>query len=324
MGARSGIALQLGTAEETTYGTAVTPDRFFPIRSQGIKAPIGRNESEGIVPGPRVLRSSQWYAGKKGPAGPVVMEMETKGFGRWFKHMLGGSATTQPDAVASPTVYKHTFTPGDLPTGLTVQVGKPDVTTGTVHPFTYPGCVVGAWKIEQTVDGFAVVTVDLLGQDEDLDTALAVATYAAGRRQYPWVNTTYTIDGSPVNVSSWSIEGSNGLADDRYFMGSQLRRRPEEKALRNYSGTIGGEFESMTAYQRFVDGEEVPLVATFTGPIIEDALPFSVVITANVRFDGDTPEDSGREIVKQNLPYKVIDDETTSIKVEYQTTDATP
>lgn len=320
---RSGLNLQLGTAEEVTYGTPVTPSRFFPIVSESLTNDIARDESEGIVPGQRVIKSEQWYPGKKAVSGDVVMEVETKGAGRWFKNMLGGVATSQPDAVNSPTVYLHTFTPGDLPIAQTVQVGVPDTGTGTVRPFTYHGMVIGSWKLEQT-DKFLLLTVSLVGEDEENSTALAVATYATGRRQFSWTNTTHTIDGSPVNVSSWSLEGTNSLAEDRYFQGSQLRKRPEEQGLRNLTGTVDGEFESLVAYQRFTSGVEVPLVSTFGGPIIEDAFTFQLVVTANIRFDGKRPETNGRQIVAQKLPYKVIDNGTTSLRLEYQTTDATP
>lgn len=154
---RSGLALQLGTAEETVYGTPVTVNKFHPIRSESITNDVGRNESEGIVSGQRVITSDQWYQGKKNPTGDAALEVETKNFGRWFKHAMGGVATTQPDAANSPTVYKHTFTPGDLPTSLTVQVGKPDVSTGTVNPFTYHGVTIASWKLEQKEIGRAHV-----------------------------------------------------------------------------------------------------------------------------------------------------------------------
>lgn len=323
MGIASGMSAQLMTAEELTYGTPVTTDRGFEFRSESLKLDIERIESQGIRAGQRVLRSGQWYPGKKSVSGDVVMELGNKGFGRWWKHALGGVATTQPDAVASPTVYLHTFTPGDLPVAQTIQVGRPDV-TGTVRPFTYHGCRVGSWKLESSVSELAVLTMSMIGEDEDTAAALAAVNYAAGLRGMTFVNGTLTVAGSGQDVMSVSVEGKNGIAEDRYFHGSQLRKKPEEQALREFTGTLGTEFESLTAYNRFVNGTEAELVLTYTGGIIEDALTYQTVITANVRFDGETPAIGGREIVKQNLPWKVVDDGTTSIQVEYQTTDATP
>ncbi|HYQ63555.1 phage tail tube protein [Actinophytocola sp.] len=317
------MSAQLMTAEETVYGTPVTTDRGFEFRSESLKLDIERIESQGIRAGQRVLRSAQWYPGKKSVSGDVVMEMGNKGFGRWWKHALGGTVTSQPDAANSPTVYRHTFTPGDLPTGQTIQVGRPDV-TGTVRPFTYHGCTVASWKLEAAVSELAVLTMSMLGEDEDTATSLAAVSYPTGLSGMTFVNGTLSVASSNLDVKSVSVEGKNGIADDRYFMGSQLRKQPLEQALREFSGTMEPEFESLTAYNRFVNGTEAALVLTFAGGIIEDALTFQTVLTANIRFDGETPAIGGREIVKQTLPWKVIDNSTTSIKVEYQTSDATP
>lgn len=319
----SGMSAQLMTSEEVTYGTPVTTDRGFEFRSESLKLDIERIESQGIRAGQRVLRSSQWYPGKKSIGGDVVKELGNKGDGRWWKHALGGVATTQPDDENSPTVYLHTFTPGDLPVAQTIQVGRPDV-TGTVRAFTYHGCRVGSWKLEASVSELAVLTMSMIGEDEDTATALAEATYPTGLRGMSFVNGTLEVASSAMDVQSVTVEGANGLAEDRYFLGSQLRKSPLEQALRAFTGTVQPEFESLVAYQRFVTGTEAELVLTFAGDVIEDALRFETVVTAHVRFDGETPAIGGREIVKQNLPWKVVDDGTTSIKVEYQTTDATP
>lgn len=323
MGIASGMSAQLMTADETVYGTPVTTDRGFEFRSESLKLDIERIESQGIRAGQRVLRSSQWYPGKKAVSGDVVMELGNQGFGRWWKHALGGVVTSQPAAGPSPTVYLHTFTPGDLPVAQTIQVGRPDV-GGTVRPFTYHGCRVGSWKLESSVSELAVLTMSMIGEDEDTATALASVSYASGLRGMTFVNGVLTVASSGQDVMSVTVEGKNALAEDRYFHGTQLRKKPEEQGLRDFSGSLDAEFESLTAYNRFVNGTEAELKLTYTGGIIEDALTFQTIITTNVRFDGETPAIGGREIVKLKLPWKTVDDGTTSMKVEYQTSDATP
>lgn len=323
MAIASGMSAQLMTAEEATYGTGVTTDRGFEFRSESLKLDIERIESQGIRAGQRVLRSEQWYPGKKSVSGDVVMELGNKGFGRWWKHALGGVVTSQPDNAGNPTVYKHTFTPGDLPVAQTIQVGRPD-TTATVQPFTYEGCRVASWKLESSVSELAVLTMSMIGEDETTATALATVSYAAGLRGMTFVNGTLTVAGSGQDVMSVSIEGNNGLAEDRYFHGSQLRKSPTEQALREFTGSLEGEFNSLTAYNRFVNGTEADLVLTYTGALISGTYSFQTIVTAHVRFDGETPPIGGREIVKQKLPWKVVDNSTTSIKVEYQTTDTLP
>lgn len=319
----SGLSAQIGTAEEVTYGTPVTVDRFYEFRSESLKLDIERVESSALRTGQRVLRSDRWSAGKKSVGGDVVMELANKSFGRWFKHMLGGTATAQPDAAGNPTVYKHTFTPGDLPVGQTVQVGRTDV-GGTTRAFTYHGCRVGSWKVECSVGEIATVTASLIGEDEDTATALAVASYPASLSLMTFVQGTLTVGGSAMDVASASVEGNSGLDGDRYFLGSQLRKSPLEAAMRVFSGTLDPELVDLTAYNRFVNGTEAEMVLLFQGGTISGIYKYETKITANVRFDGETPNVSGTQIIRQPLPYKVTDTGTLSLKVEYQTTDTLP
>lgn len=319
----SGLSAQLGTAEESTYGTPVTVDRFFEFISETLKLDVGRIESKGLRAGQRVLRSDRWAAGKRSVGGDISMELANKSFGRWFKHAFGGVATSQPDAVGNPTVYKHTFTPGDIPTAQTIQVGRPD-TSGTVRPFTYHGCKIASWELACQVDDFATLKASILAEDEDTATGLAAATYPASLALMTFVQGTLTVAGGALDVRTATVQGNNGLAEGRYFLGSALRKNPLEAALRPYSGQLSGEFESLTAYNRFVNGTEAELVLLFQGATISTTYKFETKITANVRFDGETPTVGGPDILALNLPYKVVDNSTTSIKIEYQTTDTTP
>lgn len=323
MGIPSALSSQLMTSEETVFGTPVTTDRGFEFRDESLKLEIERIESAALRSGTRVLRSDRWAVGKKNVSGDITLDLVNKSQGRWWKHSLGGVATTQPDAPGNPTVYKHTFTPGDLPVSQTVQVGRTD-SGGTVRPFTYHGCRVSSWELACAVGNIASLKMSLLGEDEDTGTALATISYPASLSLLTFVQGTLTIAGSPADVMSATVKGTNGLADDRYFLGSQLRKSPSEKDLREYSGTFDAEFESLTAYTRFTAGTEAAIVLLFQGATISTTYKYEVKVTANVRFDGETPNISGPEIVKQSLPFKVVDDGTTSIKVEVQTTDTLP
>ncbi len=317
------LSAQLMTSEEVTYGTPVTPDRGYEFRSESLKLDIERIESQGLRSGARVLRSDRWAAGKKTVSGDVVLELMNKSFGRWFKHAFGGVASAQPDAVGNPTVYQHTFTPGDLPAGQTIQVGRTDV-GGTTRPFTYHGCKVGGWKLECAVDEIATFTASIVGEDEDNATSLATVSYPASLSLMTFTQGTLSIGGSAVDVKSASVEGANGLAEDRYFLGSSLRKNPLEANLREYTGQLESEFTDLTAYNRFLNGTEAELILLFQGATITGSYKYETKVTANVRFDGETPSIGGPEIVMQSLPFKVVDNGTTSIKVEYQTTDTTP
>jgi len=317
------IDAQLMTSEEVTYGTPVTPERGVKFLDESLKLSVERIESSELRSGRRIMRSDDWETGKRTVAGDINMELSTKGHGRWFKHMFGTVVTSQPAAGPSPTVYLHTFTPGDLPVAQTIQVGRPDE-SGTVQPFTYHGCRVASWQLECAVSGLAKLKVGIVGEDEETDTALAVVSYATGARRLPFVSATLTVGGVAVKVKSATLSGTTPLASDRFSLGSALTEKPLENDIRAITGTLTGDFRGLTAYDRFRNGVEAELVLTFAGGIIEDALRYQTVVTANVRFDGETPNVSGQGIVQQNTPIKVVDNGTLSIKVEYQTTDATP
>ncbi|MEB3367418.1 phage tail tube protein [Saccharopolyspora mangrovi] len=323
----SGLSAQIGFAEEVTYGTYVAPTRFYEFLSEDVSKEIERVESEALRAGTRTLRSDRWTPGKINVEGDVELELMTKGAGLMLKHMMGGVATTQPDAVNSPTVYKHTFTPDEVPTGLTCQVGRTSI-DGVTRPFSYVGCVISEWEMEAAVDDPVSLTVSLLGRDEDTAQTLATASYPANNKLYTFIHGSLTIDGTPLDVKEFSLSGENGLDDDRYFLGSQLRKKPVQAELLNFEGEVSTEFNNLTLYNKFLQGQEAALVLTFdSGVVIEDALTYKFVITANVRFDGETPTVNGPEVLEQSIAFKCIDSGTgpgSAIKFELFTDEATP
>ncbi|MGH3922153.1 MAG: phage tail tube protein, partial [Pseudonocardiaceae bacterium] len=207
---------------------------------------------------------------------------------------------------------------------LTEQVGR-TLVGGSTRPFSYHGCRVASWKIEAAVGEIAKVTATLLGEDEDTATGLASASYPSSLTLMTFVNGVLSLGGSAHDVTSFSLEGDSGLAADRYFLGSQLREVPLEAEFREYTGELETEFQDLTAYNRFVNGTEAALVLTFTGAAISGAFNFATVITANVRFDGETPTVGGAEIIEQPLAYKCLGNTSASaLTVLYRTTDTTP
>lgn len=320
----SGLSAQFGMVDEVTYGTPVTVTRFYEFTGEGPQLEIDRMESAALRSGTRVQRSDRWVAGKRTVSGDMEFELANKSFGLLLKHMMGGVATSQPDNVGNPTVYKHSFTPNDLPTSFTAQMGRPDV-GGTVRPFTYNGCRISEWELACKAGEIATLKCSILGRDEDTSTGLAVASYPTSLVLHTFVGGTLTVGGSNMDVKEFSLSGNNGLADDRYFFGSALRKNPLEAAMREYTGEITSEFSSLTDYTRFVSGTEAALVLTLSAGTISGIYNYELKITANVRFDGDTPTVSGAELVDMPLKYKCLGaTAAAALTIDYQTTDTTP
>lgn len=316
MATGSGISAQLMLAEESTWGTAVTVTRAYELRSESIGHDIGRIESDGIRAGQRVQRSEDWLGGAEKIAGSVELELSTKNWALLGKHMMGSVAT----AGAGP--YTHTLTPGDLTgKGLTGQVGRPDV-SGTVQPFTFAGLKVAGWELscEAGNEDPALVTLDLVGKSETTATALATASYTASNALFAWPHLAITIGGSPVNWRSFSLKGTNPLKDDRFRGGVTTVDEPLENGLRTYEGSITLDFDTLTQYNRFVNGTEAALVATFTrGADI-------IAITTNSRFDGVPPAVESRDLLQVEVPFKCIGPTTDAgaLTVVVTSSEATP
>lgn len=316
MALKSGIAAQLGVKAETTWGTFVAPTRFYPLISESLTEEIDRLESEGIIAGQRVLRSEQWAAGNVDVGGDIQTELFQQGMGALLKACFGAVSTTG----SGP--YTHTFTPGDLTDDhLSVQVGKPDV-AGTVQPFSFYGMKVSDWELSIDAGGLVKMTNSLIGKQLATSDALATASFGTGAATpFTFRHATASIAGGAANVKKFTIKGSNGLDGDRRFIGSEYRAEPLEADLREYSGTVDLEFESLTQCNRFRNANEVALVST-----ISAGAAASLTITMNVRFDGSTPEVDGRGIVQLSAPYKCIGTSTdaSAITAVLVSNDTTP
>lgn len=153
MTARSGLAASVGFGEESTWGIDVAPTVHIPLTDETIGEETGRLESEGIIPGARLIRSQQWAEGDIKAMGDVKADLSNLSKGLLLKHMFGGSSSTGP------------FSPADMGgLGLSVQVGVPDTTDGTVRPKTLAGGKVTSWEIACKKGEIATMALSFAGR----------------------------------------------------------------------------------------------------------------------------------------------------------------
>lgn len=288
MAARSGIGGTLGIKLETTYGTYVTVDEFIPIISEGVQ----RNEEHTLSRAIRnryVLASDQWNGGLIEVGGPIELELTNKNIRTLFRAMFGLESGSSP----------YTYTPAENTASMTMQFGRP-ATSGTVHPFTYTGAKVTSWEISATVGETVSLNVEILAQAEATTYTLTSATYPASLLPYKFTGATLTIGGSSVStVREMTLSGDNHF-ERRNFLGSQTTGEPLAFDMYDYTGTVVTDFESLTAYNRFVTGTEAAMVMTFARG------SSTIVITMNVKFNGATPVIAGREVLAQELPFMCV------------------
>jgi hypothetical protein len=323
----SGISGQFGAVAETTYGTYATPTRFVEIVSESLSLDANRIESNAIRANERVLRNTRWFANKKQVGGDLEFEVASKGFGLFFKHWLGAVATTT--APGGTNAKRHRCTIADtFGLNMTMQVGRPD-TGGTVRPFSYLGCKMLSGSLTNSIDEFLKFRLTVDGADVTTAQSLAAASYATGDELLHYQGGVIKIAGSTVGTcKDIEITVNNALKTDRYFIGSgAVKKEPVANGLVEVSGRMRVDFEDLTNYNRFANATTASVQATWTGlTALEGSIFPTVDVTLPVcRFDGDTPNLSGHDMLELDLTFKSLyDGSQEPITLDYITLDATP
>lgn len=289
----AGLGGQFGYVSETTVGTLVTVDKFLPVTAPEPAQEIDRHDSMGIRAGR--LITAAWKPGGKHISGTVESELWNTDIATLFRHMFGAV-----QVATNGSQWDYTYTPADL-TGesMTMQVGKPAI-NGTVHPFTWGGVKVASWTLSAEVGSLAMLSLDVVAMTETNGVSLAVASYDATLAPFVFTEASIAIAGSTNNVvSSFEITCDNGITE-RPRLGSDTSREYLQNGFREITGSFTKDFESLTQYNRFVNATESALVLNF------DNGTETLVITANVRYDGGAPALSGPELLEEECAFKVV------------------
>jgi hypothetical protein len=286
---------QLGVVDETTYGTAVTVSRFFEYNSESIEETEGRTEGDPLRSGSHVIRNDRFTPYFSGAAGAIQLDVMSKGFGFWLKHMLGAVATTG----LGP--YTHTGTVADLYGDFfTAQVNKPFHPSGTNQAFTYSGGKVASWTLSNSVDANLLVDLECDFQNVATNVALAAASYPASMDNLTWAGGVVTIGGSAYDVTEFSVSCNNGLDVDRRQIRANTLKKEPTAGRREIEFSISADFDSLTQRNRAHASVRADALATLSGKWTFGTASLEVSIPAG-RFDGWSAPTSGPEAITQTL-----------------------
>jgi hypothetical protein len=321
----SGIGGQVAIGAESSYGVYVAPTRALEFVSEGLDTQQPPIESQGIRAGSTVRRTSRWARNDKGAAGPIQFEVADKGFGLLFKHTLGAAAITTP--VGATTARLHTHTLGDLDDlSLSIQKGAPD-TSGVSRPFTFLGCVITQAELTLSVDGLLMFSPTVDARQMVTSETLVTPVFPSDDRVYGYQQAAITVAGVAETPTEFSLSIAHGLKTDRWYLSAAgTKGRPLINAIRELTGSLTFEFDSMTAVNRFLNaapGTETSVAALLTGREIEAGHNFECgATTPKVRFDGGIPMISGPDVITVTQAFTVLDDATNPpITLAYKTTD---
>jgi hypothetical protein len=307
MAIRSGLAAQLGVGVETTWSTAATINRFYEFNSESLQLQIERIASEGLRAGNRVMRSDRYAVGQKSVEGSVSMDVTAENFGLIFKQALGANST----ANTSGSVYTHTATLGDpWGTSMSLEIGRPG-NDGTVYPFLYTGAKITELSLSNSVNELLQAEVQFSARNETTGGSLTTASYPTSQELLSFAGATITIDGGAYECKDFSLTVNTGLDTDRRILGSQLINQPVAASMVEISGEVTAEFKDLSAYNRFVNASHASVVAKWEGSSISGTYKRSITATIPVaRFDGETPQVGGPEILEQSLSFVGLYDGT--------------
>lgn len=271
----------IGFGEESTFGTAVSPTKFLELQSEGLKGIHTR------IPKPSLRRVShdRRMNSKKSVEGSFEFYVGKTGGELLLKHALGSVLTTG----AGP--YTHTFSLADaLPTGLTFHVNRDAAALGAGTAWRYEGCQISKLTIAQKVEDMLTMTPEILGEDW-ANLAVATPTFPTGGI-FDWSNISalnFGVVGATVDIKAkcteFEITLDNGLAAERYKLGSRLRSGFGRGTNRKVSGKLTLEFTDLVEYAFYRDLTVAEMAITWTS----GADSFQILIPT-AELDAGDPE----------------------------------
>lgn len=331
MATGSGLDAQVGFVAEASWGTAGTVDKFVEFNSEGLSMEPTWLEPTGLRAGTKFKRVSRVRQSRRTVSGDLAVEWATKGMGLLVKHMLA-SPVTDPSQISTTTAYEQNHTPGDFRgLGLTVQIGRPEPSSGTVRPFTYAGCKVGSWSFSLQDGEVPTLTLTLDGREEDTGAALATAAYVAGATVFDFSQATLSLGGTvdttagvtsvtdgvavATVVNEITISGEAPMATERFGIGNAgLKSEQLENDFPTITGSLGAEFNQAELYDLFSGNTTTALQLTLTGEEIEPGHNFLLdFILPAVKLKTATPTVEGPDIVSMSTDFEAYSDETNPV-----------
>lgn len=289
----------IGFAEETTYGTAVAPTKFLEITDDKIKGEQSR------IAKPTLRSPSRKFSvrSKRSVGGSFGIQMPFEGAELMLKHAMG--AVSSNLVVAG--VYLHTFTfSSNLPTGLTFHANRDATNIGGNAAFQYTGCQIDSLSLKQNLEDLLLAEVGVIGQDWG-NVAVATPTFPTFK-QIDWEMVSIsTINGVIYPIESLELTIKNNLAKDRYKLGSRLRNGLGRAGVREVTGKVVFEFDSLTAVTLFQNLTQVNAQFDFTGPVISGAFNYNLsVVLPRISLRSGEPEVSDAGPIKLEVEFDAL------------------
>lgn len=320
MAAQSDVSV--GYKAETTYGTAVTVDRWLGLLDESFDYKLEAKQGKALYVGASgVPVASRRFVPTKQGSGDLTVEAVSKGMGTLWRAALGSGTST----LVSGTTYQQWFTLGDACIPLTIQKGLVDY-SGTVNPYTFAGCVATGFEFSVPHTDVASLKVGFDVQAVSTATAYASPSYASDPTLYHWGMAAITVGGTVTvptattlatggtaitNGKDFSVSVDHGVDASTFRMGgSGLKAKPVpgERAI---TGSLTVDYTDNVLRDALLADTAVPITVTLTSTeSLSSGYATLQIVIPEAHIDGDLPKANGGKAISTTYKWTGLYNET--------------
>lgn len=308
MGVAIGTASLFGLAEESAYGTVQAPSRwleFLPGESLQSRRNFVEPQGIGGTTTRNARRGARRVATTRDAGGTIAFEVQSRGFGLFLKHLIGGTPTIVQQGATAAWLQTHAM--GAVANrSLTLQKQFRDADATVVKALTYIGSVITAGEFTITPgDGILRLSLDVDARDE-IDTQAAGAASFTSSEPFTYAQGTLQVAGVTVACARDArVRVENPMVTDRYCLGTTgLKGRPVDSEQPAVTGGFVADFENSTYYDLFKNNTAATLSLAFVGNVIATGHNAELTISIpEIRTTGQSPTVADTGIITQSVDF---------------------
>jgi hypothetical protein len=318
-----------GIGLETTFGTQVTPTRWYEILPDSeLEFDPEPKQGQGLRVGSIVPRSGRRRAGLGMGTCTVQVEILSQGPGllwsacipTYVSNLVSGATYQQLGTMVQTTPFLPSFT---------IQAGIVDA-AGTVRPHTFAGCTVSSWTLtipQPDSDDAVVLEVEFdMRRAPDVATALTTPVMpSAGATIYVPRDVSSVTYGGTVTVPTTTALASGGTAISysraiEISCDNALGQRPNHSAYarptagkREIAISLDAEFAAVALRDAYLAQDINSFGVTLTTPEALDAgfETLQLIAPATAIDEGGVPTYAdGETVVQEGMELAVLDNTT--------------
>lgn len=329
---------RIGIKKESTYGTPVTVNRFYPLVAESTKTmwdPRPR-QGKGVIAGGRRtdLQARAFLPSGQGTISFKV-EPESKGLGVLFEAGFGVSTVTSVTG-GSQQVFHPGVTGTTLPS-YTIQMVKVR-NDGTEFVETYAGCTPMKATLQQEEDQTMEYLVEFDALSYTTATAAASTSYPSSPVIFDsslvsavGLGSTLTVPSTTALASgltaatvfrSWKIDIDHKVAQDRWILGATRAQPTIGTPDIKFSAKV--EFNDTVLVDGLKAGTFFPWYCTFTtAEVLGGGFTQLQAVIPSMRLTKGLPDVKPGDVVVYDIEAEVKNDGTNrDVYLVYRTTDA--